>query len=207
MAKRSRLTLQQEFETVQWWEEQAMTDHSEPTRPEVAAYIERSFGMKMSLPYVSALKKRKADVRERFLGASRHLKARKSCHKSPVEQLNNALDEWMNRMERQNAPVSDLVLTTKARQLGEGMQLPKSFKYSKMWLLNYKRSRGMTSKVLQDGMEGFHPYMDMKMALSRAVRCPEKRLRAAYEQMLIMLFFADDHSFAGDEEANELLHS
>eukprot|EP00975_Prorocentrum_lima_P001603 344518-Prorocentrum_lima.AAC.1 len=103
----------------------------------------------MSLPYVSALKKRKADVRERFLGASRHLKARKSCHKSPVEQLNNALDEWMNRMERQNAPVSDLVLTTKARQLGEGMQLPKSFKYSKMWLLNYKRSRGMTSKVLQ----------------------------------------------------------
>ena len=59
---------------------------------------------------------------------------------------------WYNDMERKQAPLNDLVITEKARRLGneleeKGLELPEHFNYSPSWLLNFKRDNSISLQV------------------------------------------------------------
>jgi len=146
--KRSHLTLEQQYKALKWCGEEKGRRKKEPKRDEVIAYVEEQFNMTVSTGFVSGLKKRKRDVFERFLGSSDHEGAKKKDRKSSVVHLNKVLALWVTEKERQRAPLTDTLLTEKAKELGPSFELPNNFNYSSKWLLNFKKSVGMSCRAL-----------------------------------------------------------
>eukprot|EP00968_Pinguiococcus_pyrenoidosus_P024189 scaffold4382_cov372-Pinguiococcus_pyrenoidosus.AAC.1 len=121
---------------------------TELTREQLVQHVKGKFGLDISKSYLTNLRKRKAEVRCRYKNANVHEKRKKSSHRSNVEELNEALAGWLTKMEEKKVPITDAVLKEKARQLGQGLTLPPNFAYSNTWLLNFKRSFGVSSQTM-----------------------------------------------------------
>ena len=94
----------------------------------------------------------RASVESKLLSQNDKRNSLTRQRKSPVEHLNEALKVWYNDLERKKAPLNDLVITEKARRLGneleeKGLELPEHFNYSPSWLLNFKRDNSISLQV------------------------------------------------------------
>lgn len=115
-------------------------DHPSASQADITSYFAQHYDLTIGRSTISDILKEK----EKWLAHEEEGSSIRS-RTAKNQQLDDALQMWMAKMEESHVTVSDLMLIEKAKWFAKqpGIPVPPDFKFSKGWLMRFKKRNGI----------------------------------------------------------------
>ena len=110
--------------------------HPNSTLSEISNYVNIYFKKKVPLSTLSGIIKNKEVIHNIKNSNNKKIKNRININ------LENSLYNWFIKAQNSGITITDLILQEQAKRIGQKMEI-NNFKYSKGWIDNFKKSRGI----------------------------------------------------------------